>query len=401
MSKKEMTSRTKSSTNHDNNNNKSSNLTEIKKELQKLKIEYEKELQIYKESSRDIIETEDKFTNLSKKINKIQYTQMSLTTKIDNEYITNLNNYKIDQNTKIIYLTILGFPFPNQEIFYFDSPDNLIAQLSLSKEYLFNLLSINKNEYDSIKSSFDNLNKDINIIRPIDDFLKLSFDIANLLQKREKIFEENKKSIKIKDNALINVKNLKKKIKEKFSLMKNILKPNQNPKNKKIEQNNLTQRTKDYDEISNNSNNSHLLSLKNFDEISGKSFILSLSDDNSILDFFNEEEINKFEYQTKKLHHKTYNNISKTLNQSKESNYNKGNNKLMIMNGRNLKRFSKSPDTNSNLLTEEYKINNKFSNKSQIFKEKYRSPKNKINKGKDTLQIETPVGDSGCCASCT
>ena len=391
-----MTSRTKSSTNHDNN----SNLTDIKLELKKLKIEYEKELQIYKDSSRDIIETEDKFNNLSKKINKIQYKQMSLTSKIDNEYITNLNNYKIEKNTKIIFLTILGFPFPNQELFYFDSPDILIAQLSLSKDFLFNLLSINKNEYDSIKLQFDNLNKDINILRPIYEFLKLSFDVVNLLQKRENIFEENTKFIKMKDNALINVKNLKKKIKEKFSLMKNILKPNQNPKNKKIEQNNLTQRTKDFDEISNNSNNSHLLSIKNFDEISGKSFILSLSNDNSILDLFNEEEINKFEYETKKINHKNYNNNSKTYNQNEE--IKSTNNKFMygIMKGRNLKRYSKSPDTNSNLLTEENKINNKISNKNEIFKQKYRSPQHKINKGKD-LQIETPVGDSGCCASCT
>ena len=397
MSKKQMTSRTKSSTNHDNN----SNLTDIKLELQKLKIEYEKELQIYKDSSREIIETEDKFNNLSKKINKIQYKQMSLTSKIDNEYITNLNNYKIDQNTKIIFLTILGFPFPNQELFYFDSADILIAQLSLSKDFLFNLLSINKNEYDTIKCNFDNLNKDINILRPIYDFLKLSFDVVNLLQKREKIFEENKKFIKMKDNALINVKNLKKKIKEKFSLMKSILKPNQNPKNIKIEQNNLTRRTKDFDEISNNSNNSHLLSIKNFDEISGKSFILSLSNDNSILDLFNEEEINKFEYQTKKLNHKNYNNNSKTYNQNEQ--FKSNNNKLMygITNGRNLKRYSKSPDTNSNLLTEENKINNKIPNRNEIFKEKYRSPQHKINKGKDILQIETPVGDSGCCASCT
>ena len=397
MSKKQMTSRTKSSTNHDNN----SNLTDIKLELQKLKIEYEKELQIYKDSSREIIETEDKFNNLSKKINKIQYKQMSLTSKIDNEYITNLNNYKIDQNTKIIFLTILGFPFPNQELFYFDSADILIAQLSLSKDFLFNLLSINKNEYDTIKCNFDNLNKDINILRPIYDFLKLSFDVVNLLQKREKIFEENKKFIKMKDNALINVKNLKKKIKEKFSLMKSILKPNQNPKNIKIEQNNLTRRTKDFDEISNNSNNSHLLSIKNFDEISGKSFILSLSNDNSILDLFNEEEINKFEYQTKKLNHKNYNNNSKTYNQNEQ--FKSNNNKLMygITNGRNLKRYSKSPDTNSNLLTEENKINNKIPNINEIFKEKYRSPQHKINKGKDILQIETPVGDSGCCASCT
>ena len=77
------------------------------------------------------------------------------------------NNYKIEQNTKIIFLTLLGFPFPNQEYFYFDSPDNLIAQLSLSKEFLFDLLITNKNEYDTIKSNYDSLNKNINLSKNI------------------------------------------------------------------------------------------------------------------------------------------------------------------------------------------------------------------------------------------
>ena len=177
--------------------------------------------------------------------------------------------------------------------------------------------------------------------------------------------------------------------------MKKILKPNQNQNNKNAKNNNLTQRSKDFDDIS---NSSHLLSIKDFDEISGKSFILSLSNDNSILDLFSEDEINKLETVTKKINHKNYNINSNTFNKTEESNgdiYISG-----IKNGRNIKRFSKSPDANSNMLTEEQNNINKLSNKSEILVEKYRSPQNK-SKGKDTLQIETPIGDSGCCASCT
>ena len=392
MCKASMTSRGKNSI----KNEEKPNLSEIKLELQKLKIEYEKELQTYKESSRDIIDTEEKFNNLSKKINKITYKQMGLTNKIDNEYITNLNNYKIEQNTKIIFLTLLGFPFPNQEYFYFDSPDNLIAQLSLSKEFLFDLLITNKNEYDTIKSNYDSLNKDINILKPLYDYMKLNFDIVNLLQKRENIFEQNKKYIKEKDNSLINVKMLKKKIKEKFSSMKKILKPNQSQNNKNAKNNNLTQRTKDFDDLS---NNSHLLSIKDFDEISGKSFILSLSNENSILDLFNEDEINKLENVSKKINHKNYNNNSKTYNQTNDSN----NIQLIneIKNRRNVKKCSKSPDASLNILNIEQNNINNLTNKNEILFEKYRSPQHKVNKGKDTLQIETPIGDSGCCASCT
>ena len=392
MCKASMTSRGKNSI----KNEEKPNLSEIKLELQKLKIEYEKELQTYKESSRDIIDTEEKFHNLSKKINKIAYKQMALTNKIDNEYITNLNNYKIEQNTKIIFLTLLGFPFPNQEYFYFDSPDNLIAQLSLSKEFLFDLLITNKNEYDTIKSNYDSLNKDINILKPLYDYMKLNFDIVNLLQKRENIFEQNKKYIKEKDNSLINVKMLKKKIKEKFSSMKKILKPNQSQNNKNAKNNNLTQRTKDFDDLS---NNSHLLSIKDFDEISGKSFILSLSNENSILDLFNEDEINKLENVSKKINHKNYNNNSKTYNQTNDNN----NIQLIneIKNRRNIKKCSKSPDASLNILNIEQNNINNLTNKNEILFEKYRSPQHKVNKGKDTLQIETPIGDSGCCASCT
>ena len=384
-------------------NEKKANLTEINEELQKLKIEYKKEYEIYTASSSDIIESEKKFNNISKKINKIKYKQIELTNKIDNEYITNLNNYKIDSNIKITYLTLLGFPFPNQEPFYFDSPDSLIAQLSLSKDFLFNLLSTKKNEYDVIKSNYDNLNKDINILKPINEYMKLNFDIVNLLQKREVIFEENKKHIMAKDYSLINTKLLKKKIKEKYSSIRKILKPNQSQKKKEIKTSNLTQRTRDFDDTNNNSN---LLSIKDFDEISGKSFIYSCND-NSILDLFNEEEINKFdsifENETKKINHKSYNNNIKNFTLNEESNF--GNSSEMITNiksGRNMQRFSRSPDTNSNLLTEEQKNNNyKMYNKNELLVQRYRSPQNKMNKGKEILQIEKPVADSGCCASCT
>ena len=394
MSKKAITSRTKNSKIKD----EKVNLNEMKLELQKLKIEYEKELQKYKESSKDIIEREEKFNNISKKINKIKYKQLSLSNSLDNAYINNLNNYKIDQSTKIIFLTILGFPFPNQELFYFDSPDNLIAQLSLSKDFLFNLLLTNKEEYDIYKSNFDKLNKDINILKPIYDYMKLNFEIVNLMQKREIIFDENKNYIKIKNNSLINVKALKKKIKDIFSSMKKILKPNK--KNKDIKTENLTQKTKDFDDLS----SSNLLSIKDFDEISGKSFILSLSNENSILDLFNEEEINKFENGTKRINHKYYNNNSKTVNQTEGNIPNDENkiNKIMnnINNKKEVKRLSRSPDANSILLMEKQKNKDKTYNRSELM-EKFRSPQHKISKGKDTLQIETPVGDSGCCASCT
>ena len=390
MSKKAFISKTKNLITNENDRD----LMEIKAELQILKKEYVKELELYKESSRDIIETEEKFNNLSKKINKIKYKQMALTIKIDDQYIYNLNNYNIDHNTKIIILTLLGYPFPHQELFYFNSPDILISQLFFSKEYLFNLITSKKNEYDIIKSKYDNLNKDIIILKPIYEYIKLNFDIVNLLQKREIIFMENKRYIQKKDISYINVNILKKKIKEKFDLIKRILKPNLNQNYKQKYNNNQTKKTKDFDEIT---NNSHLLSIKNFDEISGKSFILSLSNENSILELFKEEEINKFGDETKELNHIFYNNNSKALYLNEEySTY--SSNRLMngIKTGRNINRYSKSPETNYNIATEEF--NKKISNK---ILGNFRSPQHKKSKGKETLQIETPVGDSGCCTSCT
>lgn len=382
-----MSSRTKSSTNHEDK----PNLTEMKEELKKLKKEYENELEQYKFSSRGIIDIEEKYNNISKKINKIEYKQMALTSKIDSEYINNLNTTNIDRKIKIILLTLLGFPYPNQEPFFFDSSDVLIAQLSLSKEFLFNLLSTDKDEYDNIKSSYDNMSKDISILSPLYDYMKLNFDIVNLLQKRENIFEENKKYIKSKDSSLIKVKMLEKKIKEKYAAMKSILKSNKSQKTDK-EQN---KKTKDI-QMEEMMNNSHLLSIRDFDEISGKSFILSLSNENSILDLFEEDEINRFEMVTKKIEQKNYNNnFTRTYNETEQ-----------YLNERNLNsinRYSKSPDTNSNLITEEQKNNNNKANiqKTDGIVEKFRSPQNKLNRGKDTLKIEKSVTDNGCCASCT
>lgn len=387
MNKNQMTSRTKSSNNHEDK----SNLTEMKEELKKLKKEYENELEQYKFSSRGIIDIEEKYNNISKKINKIEYKQMALTSKIDKEYIYNLNTSNIDRKIKIILLTLLGFPFPNQEPFFFDSSNVLIAQLSSSKEFLFNLLSTDKDEYDNIKSSYDNMNKDISILKPLYDYMKLNFDIVNLLQKRENIFEENKKYIKCKDSSLINVKMLEKKIKDKYSSIKSILRAKKSQNNKKDQ----NKKTKDF-EMEEMVNNSHLLSIKDFDEISGKSFILSLSNENSILDLFEEDEINKFEMATKKIEHKNYNNnYTRTYNETEQ-----------FLNERNINsmnRYSKSPDTNSNLMTEEQKnYNNKTNNqKADGIVEKLRSPQNKLNRGKDTLKIEKSVTDNGCCASCT
>ena len=187
------------------------NIKLIKEELRQLKIEYEKELGKYKEASRGIIETEEKFNNISKKINKINYKQMILTNKISNDYVDNLNTYKLEHNVKITLLSLLGFPFPNQEPFYFSSSEDLMAHLSLSKDFLFNLALTKKSDYDIIKSSYDNLDKRLLILRPIYDYMNLNFDIINLMIKRENVFEENKKWEKYKDKALINVKILEKK----------------------------------------------------------------------------------------------------------------------------------------------------------------------------------------------
>ena len=390
-----------------NENEKRRNMKLIKEELRLLKIEYEKELGKYKEASRSIIETEEKFNNISKKINKINYKQMILTNKISNDYVDNLNSYKLEQNVKITLLSLLGFPFPNQEPFYFSSSEDLMAQLSLSKDFLFNLALTKKSEYDIIKSSYDNLDKRLLILRPIYDYMNMNFDIVNLMIKRENIFEENKNWVKYKDNALINVKILEKKIKEKYSNAKkrikvnNINKKSQNEKNINNMETNKEENEKDFDELL---NDSHLLSIKDFDDISGKSFMMSLNDDNSIMGIFNEEEINNFDIDNKKLNHKFYfNDQVQTFNQ----NTNKINTLMQGIKERNeqnqLNMLVKAPDTNTNIFTEEEEekdIDNIINEKNKIIIKRYRS-QFKDDKDKDILRIEKSVGDSGCCASCT
>ena len=388
-----------------NENEKRRNMKLIKEELRLLKIEYEKELGKYKEASRSIIETEEKFNNISKKINKINYKQMILTNKISNDYVDNLNSYKLEQNVKITLLSLLGFPFPNQEPFYFSSSEDLMAHLSLSKDFLFNLALTKKSEYDIIKSSYDNLDKRLLILRPIYDYMNMNFDIVNLMIKRENIFEENKNWVKYKDNALINVKILEKKIKEKYSNAKKRIKVNNINQKSQIEKNinNIEENKdeKDFDELL---NDSHLLSIKDFDDISGKSFMMSLNDDNSIMGIFNEEEINNFDIDNKKLNHKFYfNDQVQTFNQ----NTNKINTLMQGIKERNeqnqLNMLVKAPDTNTNIFTEEEEekdIDNIINEKNKIIIKRYRS-QFKDDKDKDILRIEKSVGDSGCCASCT
>ena len=386
-----------------------SNIKLIKTELRQLKIEYEKELEKYKNASRNIIETEEKFNNISKKINKINYKQMILANKISNDYVDNLNTYKLDQNIKITLLSLLGFPYPEQEPFYFNSSDFLMAQLSLSKQFLFDLALTNSDEYDLIKSSYDKLDKRILILRPIYDFMKLNFDIVNLMLKREDIFKVNQSLIRNKDNSLINVKILEKKIKEKYSKAKkrkNINNINEKTNNEKnINKNELNKTNeKDFDELL---NDSHLLSIKDFDEISGKSLMMSMNNDDSIIQFFNEEDINKFDIDEKKLNPNFYFNENiQTFNQNKDiNNINslmKGIKERNAQNDLNLLR--KAPDTNTNIFTEEDEerdINNIIHEKNKLFIQKYRSPQFKDNKERDVLRIEKSVGDSGCCASCT
>ena len=386
-----------------------SNIKLIKTELRQLKIEYEKELEKYKNASRNIIETEEKFNNISKKINKINYKQMILANKISNDYVDNLNTYKLDQNIKITLLSLLGFPYPEQEPFYFNSSDFLMAQLSLSKQFLFDLALTNADEYDIIKSSYDKLDKRILILRPIYDFMKLNFDIVNLMLKREDIFKVNQSLIKNKDNSLINVKILEKKIKEKYSKAKkrkNINNINEKTTREKNMNKNELNKTneKDFDELL---NDSHLLSIKDFDEISGKSLMMSMNNDDSIIQFFNEEDINKFDIDEKKLNPNFYFNENiQTFNQNKDiNNINslmKGIKERNAQNDLNLLR--KAPDTNTNIFTEEDEerdINNIIHEKNKLFIQKYRSPQFKDNKERDVLRIEKSVGESGCCASCT
>ena len=331
-----------------------------------------------------------------------------MTNKINNEYIDNLNNSKLDQNIKINILSLFGFPFPNQEPFYFTSPEDLIAQLSISKDFLFNLVLTNKSEFEKIKNTFDNLNKNLMILRPIYDYMKLNFDIVNLMQKRENIFQENKKYIQSKDSSLINVKALEKKIKEKYSLIKNRIqskKTYQTSSKEKLVNNIETNKNeKEFDELL---NDSHLLSIKDFDEISGKSLLMSTDNDNSILGLFNEEDIKKFEIDTKKINHNYYfDGKTQTFNENNEMSINKINNILVkeIKVRNEDKKIDMKKLQNTNIFTEEEEekdINNIIQERNKIFIKKYRSPQFKEHKERDILRIEKSVGDSGCCASCT
>ena len=172
-------------------------------------------------------------------------------------------------------------------------------------------------------------------------------------------------------------------------------------------ENNMDKNEKGFDELL---NDSHLLSIKNFDEISGKSLMMSVDNDKSILDLFNEEDINNFEIEPKKLNHKNYfNDNLQTFNRNTYSNQNKINILNKGLQERNEKNspnmLKKMQDTNNtNIFTEEEEekeINNVIHEKNKLFIKKYRSPQSKGNKERDILRIEKSVGDSGCCASCT
>ena len=237
--------------------------------------------------------------------------------------------------------------------------------------------------------------------------MKLNFDIVSLMQKRENIFQENKKYIRSKDSSLINVKALEKKIKEKYSLIKNRIqskKTYQTTSKEKLVNNIETNKNeKEFDELL---NDSHLLSIKDFDEISGKSLLMSTDNDNSILGLFNEEDIKKFEIDSKKINHNYYfDGKTQTFNENND-NKNKINNILVkeIKVRNEDKKIDMKKLQNTNIFTEEEEekdINNIIQERNKIFIKKYRSPQFKEHKERDILRIEKSVGDSGCCASCT
>ena len=245
------------------------------------------------------------------------------------------------------------------------------------------------------------------ILRPIYDYMKLNFDIVNLMQKRENIFQENKKYNQSKDSSLINVKALEKKIKEKYSLIKSRIRAKkvyqQTSKEKLVNNIETNKNENEFDELL---NDSHLLSIKDFDEISGKSLLMSTDNDNSILGLFNEEDIKKFEIDTKKINHNYYfDGKIQTFNENND-NKNKINNILVkeIKVRNEDKKIDMKKLQNTNIFTEEEEekdINNIIQERNKIFIKKYRSTQFKEHKERDILRIEKSVGDSGCCASCT
>ena len=137
--------------------------------------------------------------------------------------------------------------------------------------------------------------------------------------------------------------------------------------------------------------------------------MMSMDNDNSFIQLFNEEDINKFEADEKKINHNFYFNENiQTFNQNKNKDLNNINEFIKGIKERNaqneLNMLRKAPDTNTNIFTEEDEekdINNIIHEKNKLFIKKYRSPQFKDNKERDVLRIEKSVGDSGCCASCT
>lgn len=386
------TSNIYSTENNENDNN-------IKEQIKKYKKEYQVEISKYRQSSTDIIDNEKSFNEISKKLNKLEYKKIEISNKIDDNYINQLNEYRIDPNKKNLFLTLLGFPFPDEEPFYFDSPESLVAQLSLSKDYLFELEEMKEGEFNILKNSYESMSKNEKELLIIYHYTNLNFESVNFLKKRKKILEKNAIDIKNKDIALVSIKKLEKKIKEGFMKLKQITKHgnlsnNSNPiifYSQKLKE-------EEKDDYGLN-NNSHLLSVREFDEISGKSFIMSLSNDNTILDLFNEEES------------KNVNSIDDNIPSITNSIEREEGNKIpnILVNKNNFKakyKISKSPEvipitpnvvTDGNQNIKEAKIQ-----KAIMLINKYRSPQNKIIKGKQgTLKLENNVSDSGCCASCT
>ena len=386
----------------DQNTSNSSNIINLKIELSRLKKRYELESQNYKKLLIGITETEKKINIISKKINKIEYKQIILSNDIDDEYILKLNKYDFDLSEKLLLLNLLGYQFPNEEILYFDSPENLIAQFSLSKEILFDLLNNKKSEFDSLKMSYKNLKKQNNFLKIIFNYIDLNFEIIDLLKKRKNILEDNYKYIKEKDKCLILCKSLEKKIKETFKLIKN------NFNNKSID----STKTNKKIELDSSKKHSKILNVKEFDEISGKSFIMSLSNDNAIIDLFKDEKICKdknygVNFRSYNVEISNSNNIE--ISNDVEINKNKKNNNFAISpynvyENRNnkIKQFVfKSPNT---FIKDKFKNVQKNINNNSLYAKSYRSPQHKtIDFQKDgiMLKIEKPVEDSGCCSSCT
>ena len=383
----------------DENTSNSSTIASLKVELSRLKKQYEIELKNYKDSSTEIIDSEKKINIISKKINKIEFKQIILSNNIDDDYVSKLNKYEFDSPTKLLFLSLLGYQFPNEELLYFDSSENLIAQFSLSKELLFDLLNNKKSDFDSLKKSYDNLKKQDSFLKIIFDFMDLNFEIVDLLKKRKNILEENYKYIKEKDKYQVSCKSLEKKIKEIFKSIK------KNLKNK----NNNTKRINQKQELDDSVKYSQAFNVKEFDEISGKSFIMSLSNENTILDIFKEEKICKDKKYTSNFRSYNVEMTNTNIEGNNDIELNKNNNNFVMLpynayENRNSKMrqfISKSPNA---FFKDKFKNAQKGFNDNSLYAKSYRSPQHKtmnIQKEGNILKIDKPVGDSGCCSSCT